>query len=73
MDFMDLLPNYPCHLLSLSDELLLLIVQQLDRHDDVPSFWMTCKKFKAMTEVRQPLGIIGSDLTASSHTCTATR
>ena len=73
MDFMEFLPNHPCRLLSLSDELLLLIVQQLDRHDDVPNFWMTCKKFKAMSEVYQLLSILRLNLTASSYTCTATR
>jgi len=40
-----------CHLLLLSDELLLLIVQHLDRHDDIPNFWMTCKKLKAISNV----------------------
>lgn len=43
--------DFKCHLLSLSDELLLLIVQQLDRHDDIPNFWMTCKKLKAISNV----------------------
>lgn len=44
-----------CHLLLLSDELLLLIVQQLDRHDDIPNFWMTCKKLKAISNVGNAL------------------
>lgn len=39
----------PCYLLTLSDELILLIVNQLDRHEDVPNFWMTCKKLKGMS------------------------
>ena len=43
--------DYTFSLLSLSDELILLIVQQLDRHDDIPNFWMTCKKLRAMSEV----------------------
>lgn len=35
---------------SLSDELLLLIIQNLDRHADVPATRLTCRKLHALTE-----------------------
>lgn len=41
-------------LLDLSDELLLLIVQSTDRHDDLPSLRLTCKKFRDLSEVSLP-------------------
>lgn len=37
-------------LLSLSDEIIELIVQQVDRHDDLPNLRLSCKKLLALSE-----------------------
>lgn len=37
-------------LFSLSDELLLAIIQNLDRHTDIPFTRLTCRKLNALTE-----------------------
>lgn len=44
------LPRASPALLALSDELLLMIVQHLDRHTDVPAARLTCRKINALAD-----------------------